>query len=107
MGFRNLCGAAVFAHVCGFRYRESSVRDMHKRDIAAPVLDERAYERLVQSVVDYAIFMLDPQGRVATWNPGAHRIKGYSSEEIIGEHFSRFYTEKDRKSTRLNSSHSS
>ncbi|HLY57488.1 MAG TPA: PAS domain S-box protein, partial [Stellaceae bacterium] len=68
---------------------------MHKRDIAAPVLDERAYERLVQSVVDYAIFMLDPQGRVATWNPGAHRIKGYSSEEIIGEHFSRFYTEKD------------
>jgi len=44
---------------------------------------------LVQSVTDYAIFMLDPQGRVASWNPGAHRFKGYEPEEIIGEHFSR------------------
>ena len=53
------------------------------------------YEMLVQSVVDYAIFMLDPEGRVVSWNPGAERIKGYSAREIIGEHFSRFYTDED------------
>ena len=58
--------------------------------------DERAFERLVQSVVDYAIFMLDVEGRVATWNAGAARIKGYTAAEILGEHFSRFYTEEDR-----------
>ena len=54
------------------------------------------YELLIQGVVDYAIFMLDPEGRVVSWNPGAQRIKGYSSEEIIGQHFSRFYTDEDR-----------
>ena len=47
------------------------------------------------AVKDYAIFMLDPNGRVSTWNTGAERIKGYKSEEIIGEHFSRFYTQED------------
>src|SRR3982750_4479582 len=59
-------------------------------------LDRSAYEQLVQSVVDYAIFMLDPEGRVVSWNPGAERIKGYTAEEIRGEHFSRFYGEEDR-----------
>ena len=58
--------------------------------------DDRAFERLVQSVVDYAIFMLDVEGRVATWNAGAQRIKGYAAAEILGEHFSRFYTDEDR-----------
>ena len=53
------------------------------------------FRALVASVKDYAIFMLDPQGRVATWNPGAERIKGYRAEEIIGRHFSRFYTPED------------
>jgi PAS domain S-box-containing protein len=56
-----------------------------------------AYESLVQSVVDYAIYRLDPDGRVASWNPGAERIKGYSADEIIGEHFSRFYLPEDRE----------
>ena len=46
--------------------------------------------------MDYAIYMLDPQGRVVSWNPGAERIKGYSADEIIGQHFSRFYTETER-----------
>src|ERR1700722_10102914 len=55
-----------------------------------------AYELLIQAVVDYAIFMLDVEGRVASWNPGAERIKGYTANEIIGEHFSRFYTEEER-----------
>jgi PAS domain S-box-containing protein len=54
------------------------------------------HELLIQGVVDYAIYMLDPQGRVVSWNTGAERIKGYTAEEIIGEHFSRFYTEEDR-----------
>jgi PAS domain S-box-containing protein len=56
----------------------------------------RAYEQLVQSIVDYAIYMLDPEGRVATWNPGAERAKGYRADEILGAHFSQFYTEEDR-----------
>ncbi len=46
---------------------------------------------LVEGAKDYAIFMLDPQGRVASWNPGAERIKGFTAEDIIGQHFSRFY----------------
>jgi hypothetical protein len=52
---------------------------------------------LVSSVRDYAIFMLDPLGRVTTWNLGAQRIKGYKPEEIIGKHFSTFYGEEDRR----------
>src|SRR6202012_5183645 len=57
---------------------------------------EERFRRLIQSVTDYAIFMLDVDGRVSSWNPGAERLKGYTSDEIMGEHFSRFYTEEDR-----------
>lgn len=53
------------------------------------------FQALVAVVKDYAIFMLDPHGRVSSWNTGAERIKGYKSEEILGEHFSRFYTQED------------
>ena len=60
-------------------------------------LADRRFELLVQSVTDYAIYMLDPQGRIVTWNPGAERFKGYSADEIIGEHFSRFFTSEDRE----------
>jgi PAS domain S-box-containing protein len=49
------------------------------------------FRQLVQDTIDYAIFLLDPQGRVASWNAGAQRIKGYAAEEILGQHFSRFY----------------
>lgn len=56
---------------------------------------EEYYRLLVEGVKDYAIFMLDPKGRVTTWNEGAQRIKGYGAQEIIGEHFSTFYTEED------------
>jgi PAS domain S-box-containing protein len=66
-----------------------------RRAEKAPREDEEHFRLLVQGVKDYAIFMLDPQGRVVSWNPGAERIKGYKAEEIIGEHFSRFYTEDD------------
>jgi PAS domain S-box-containing protein len=58
---------------------------------AAP---ESLYQLLVESVRDYAIFLLDPQGHVATWNAGAERIKGYKADEIIGRHFSVFYPEE-------------
>ncbi|MBB5709647.1 hybrid sensor histidine kinase/response regulator [Sphingomonas xinjiangensis] len=54
------------------------------------------FQLLVESVTDYAIYMLDPNGRVVTWNAGAERFKGYTSQEVIGEHFSRFYTQEDR-----------
>ena len=57
---------------------------------------ERRFRNLVQSVVDYAIFQLDKDGVAATWNHGAERIKGYLPDEIIGRHFSVFYTEEDR-----------
>jgi len=61
-----------------------------------PLLEaERGFRILVQGVTDYAIFMLDPEGRVTNWNAGAERIKGYAPDEIIGEHFSRFYTPVD------------
>ena len=51
---------------------------------------------LVEAVTDYAIYMLDPQGIVSSWNPGARRFKGYEPFEIIGQHFSNFYTEEDK-----------
>ena len=56
-----------------------------------------SFRILVSSVTDYAIYMLDADGQVATWNPGAQRFKGYSAGEIIGQHFSRFYTPEDRE----------
>jgi PAS domain S-box-containing protein len=56
-------------------------------------LGEERFRLLVEGVKDYAIFMLDPEGRVATWNTGAERLKGYKASEIIGQHFSRFYPE--------------
>jgi len=56
---------------------------------------EERFRLLVEGVKDYAIFMLDPYGYITTWNEGAQRIKGYEAEEIIGEHFSIFYTDED------------
>ncbi len=54
------------------------------------------YDLLIRSVVDYAIYMLDRDGLVVSWNPGAERIKGYTAAQVIGSHFSRFYTEEER-----------
>jgi PAS domain S-box-containing protein len=58
---------------------------------------EEQFRLLIQSVTDYAIYMLDTEGRVASWNAGAERIKGYSRDEIIGEHFSKFYPDEARE----------
>lgn len=57
--------------------------------------EARQLSLLIQSVTDYAIYMLDPQGYVRSWNSGGMRIKGYSQEEIIGQHFSKFYLPED------------
>jgi PAS domain S-box-containing protein len=75
--------------------RESEAR---LREIAATDRSEAQFRLLVRGVTDYAIYMLDPEGLVSSWNPGAQRIKGYAPEEVIGQHFSKFYTEEDRAS---------
>src|SRR5688572_16889814 len=58
-------------------------------------LDDDSFRLLVETVEEYAIFMLDPTGHVTSWNPGARRIKGYEASEIIGRHFSTFYRQSD------------
>src|SRR5215471_19894648 len=67
---------------------------------SASLTEDSRYRLLIEAVTDYAIYMLDPNGIVTSWNPGAERLKGYTGAEIIGQHFSRFYTEGDRKSGR-------
>jgi PAS domain S-box-containing protein len=61
------------------------------------LVPQDTFRLLVQSIVDYAIYMLDPKGYVTSWNAGAERIKGFRADEIVGKHFSTFYTEEDRK----------
>ncbi|RLU11238.1 hybrid sensor histidine kinase/response regulator [Pseudomonas prosekii] len=74
-------------------------RDLTDRKMAEETLkqSEQQFRLLVQSVTDYAIYMLDASGRLTNWNLGAQRIKGYRPEEVIGQHFSIFYTPDDRE----------
>ncbi len=74
------------------------IRDITERKTAEDALkaSERRFRALVNGVTDYAIYMLDPEGRVVNWNAGAERVKGYAAEEIVGQSFSCFYTPEDR-----------
>ena len=75
----------------------SAIRDVTERKRAEETLHQKEehFRLLVEGVQDYAIFLLDPLGFVVSWNLGAERIKGYRADEIIGHHFSRFYTAED------------
>jgi PAS domain S-box-containing protein len=72
------------------------IAEQAQKHRAALRQSEQQFRLLVQGVTDYAIFMLDPEGHVTNWNSGAARIKGYTADEVIGRHFSLFYTEDDR-----------
>ena len=101
-------GSRFWAHVIIDPVREPDgklvgfakvTRDLTERKAAEEELrrSEQRFRMLVQSVTDYAIYMLDQNGQVASWNAGAERFKGYAADEIMGQHFSRFYTEEDRE----------
>ena len=68
--------------------RAQAIADLHQ--------SEEHFRLFIQSIKDYAIFILDPTGHIRTWNEGAHRLKGYAEHEILGRHFSTFYTTEDR-----------
>jgi len=73
---------------------ERQARSSFERE-SAMLREQERYRSFVESVKDYAIYVLDAEGRVASWNKGAERIKGYSASEIVGQSFSRFFTEED------------
>ncbi|HJT42536.1 MAG TPA: PAS domain S-box protein [Rhizomicrobium sp.] len=104
-------GTRFWAHVVIDPIRDSAgeltgfakiTRNLTERRLAEEALrrSQEQFRLLVQGVTDYAIYMLDPEGLVSSWNAGAERIKGYSSDEIIGKHFSQFYTPEDRELAR-------
>ena len=97
-------------HQSNMRQIEARGRAERELQILNETLEQRAEDRarqlhesenrfrlLVEAATDYAIFMLDLDGNVMSWNPGAQRIKGYTAEEIVGTHFSHFYTDEDRQ----------
>ena len=83
-----LCVCATETGSRMFKKDQQQQRDLYE--------SERNFRLLVEGVADYALYMLDPDGVVTSWNIGGQRIKGYAPDEIIGQHFSRFYTEVDR-----------
>ena len=72
--------------------------NLASRDMTIAQINDRRFELLVKAVVDYAIYMLDPQGHVVSWNSGAQRIKGYAEADVLGRHYEMFFTSEDRDS---------
>ncbi len=96
---RNIPSQYAFSYLRGFRLVcpvSGGVMKSSDR-LQASLSDDGRYRLLIDAVTDYAIYMLDPTGIVSSWNPGAQRFKGYTADEIIGKHFSRFYTEEDQQ----------
>jgi len=89
---------AVFADLFRSRNLTREANRKFERERRGAEEEARRFRLLVESVKDYAIFILDPNGNVATWNPGAERIKGYTAPQIIGKHFSVFYPPEDAAS---------
>lgn len=81
-------------------FMSSALRDISKRKQTEEALheSEERFRLIISGIKDYAVFMLDPQGTIVTWNEGAERIKGYKAHEIIGKHFSCFYREGEKAS---------
>lgn len=86
-----LIALAIF----GLRAIRNQFKELVRSHSLAQAANQR-FQLLVQGVTDYAIFLLDPQGNITNWNSGAMRIKGYTEDEIVGRHFSQFYTPEDR-----------
>ena len=104
LGRKNVIPPGTFPVSAPFRLRGILRRTragnrgvMERSDrFADSLTDDGRYRLLIEAVTDYAIYMLDPTGIVTSWNPGAQRFKGYTADEIVGEHFSRFYSAEDR-----------
>ena len=77
--------------------RLKRIEDVARRTKRSLAQSEERFRLLVNSITDYAIYMLDPEGKVTSWNAGAERLKGYRGEEVTGEHIDRFYTADERK----------
>ncbi len=90
-----LCFAPLTMRVVGMADSGSLIEAVDRFDTT--LTDGERYRLLIDAVTDYAIYMLDANGIVTSWNPGAQRFKGYNASEIVGSHFSRFYSEEDRK----------
>ena len=86
---------AADGSILGFAKITRDVSEAHAREEALRQSEHR-FRLLVSGITDYAIYMLDMDGRVSSWNAGAERFKGYRAEEVIGSHFSLFYTDEDR-----------
>jgi len=84
-----LGGIVTLSFVRDATEQREAIEEARRRDLQL--------RSIVESVRDYAIYLLDNDGNVMTWNPGAERIKGYTADEIVGKHFSRFFTEEDRE----------
>src|SRR6185295_9487614 len=96
--------ACIFDALCGNR-RRPYVKMINPRwpmetdqvsDLLQPLLSSEEVRAMMDSVRDYALFLLDPSGKILTWNTGAQRLKGYSASEVVGKNFAVFYTEADR-----------